>query len=247
MPRMEAESTDRSPENGDPASRLTLGVRLLRAWMSVTPLDRSVSVVIAVMAIGTFWMFSSRRCAVTTTSCSFSCATACTQTTATATPYSARRAWARNHLADETFMLVFSLSRPGKRPSARRSSARHHASCVAPAGADGRPAFPRPLSPDQGEVRFYLPELLTGPGNIEILLDRIRMLAHQRFHARALAALEGRYDAVMLTMCISHRVVHPLEARLVEGERLRAREWNACVALQSLLDDGTAALGHDEL
>ncbi|OLB09983.1 MAG: hypothetical protein AUH10_13265 [Gammaproteobacteria bacterium 13_2_20CM_66_19] len=30
-------------------------------------------------------------------------------------------------------------------------------------------------------------------------------------------------------------------------ERLRAREWNACVALQSLLDDGTAALGHDEL
>src|SRR5437764_14638866 len=73
------------------------------------------------------------------------------------------------------------------------------------------------------------------------------MLAHQRFHARALAALQGRYDAVMLTMCISHRVVHPLEARLVEGERLRAREWNACVALQSLLDAGTAALGHDDL
>src|SRR5207248_4308509 len=130
MPRMEAESTDRSPENGDPASRLTFGVRLPRAWMSVTPLDRSVSVVIAVMAIGTFWMFSSRRCAVTTTSCSFSCATACTQTTATATPYSARRAQARNHLADETFMLVFSLSRPGKRPSARRSSAPHHANRV---------------------------------------------------------------------------------------------------------------------
>src|SRR5207248_1280588 len=73
------------------------------------------------------------------------------------------------------------------------------------------------------------------------------MLAHQRFHARALAALQGRYDAVMLTMCISHRVVHPLEARLVEGERLRAREGNACVALQSLLNDGTVALAHDEL
>src|SRR5207253_2486383 len=163
MPRMEAESTDRSPEKGDPASRLTFGVRLPRAWMSVTPLDRSVSVVTAVMAIGTFWMFSSRRSAVTR------------------------------------------------------------------------------------ETRYHLPVLPAGRRNIEILLDRVRMLAHQRFHARALAALQGRYDAVMLTMCISHRVVHPLEARLVEGERLRAREGNACVALQSLLDDGTVALAHDEL
>src|SRR5438309_555459 len=144
-------------------------------------------------------------------------------------------------------MLVFSLSRPGKRPSARRSSARHHANRVSHRPALTAVRFPRPLSPDQGEVRFHLPGLLTGPGNIEILLDRIRMLAHQRFHARALAALQGRYDAVMLTMCISHRVVHTLDARLVEGERLRAHEWNACFALQTLSDDWSAAVVHDEL
>src|SRR5438309_8677444 len=51
----------------------------------------------------------------------------------------------------------------------------------------------------------------------------------------------------MLPMRVSQRLVHPLEARLVDGERLRTRERNACVALQSLLDDGTAALEHDEV
>src|SRR2546421_7776366 len=51
----------------------------------------------------------------------------------------------------------------------------------------------------------------------------------------------------MLPMRVSERLVHPLQARLVDGERLRTRERNACVALQSLLDDGTAALEHDEL
>src|SRR2546430_8022228 len=51
----------------------------------------------------------------------------------------------------------------------------------------------------------------------------------------------------MLPMRVSQQLVHPSEARLVEGERLWTRERNACVALQSLLDDGTAALEHDEL
>src|SRR6267143_7116297 len=51
----------------------------------------------------------------------------------------------------------------------------------------------------------------------------------------------------MLPMRVGECLVHPLEARPVDGERLWTRERNACVALQSLLDDYTAALEHDEL
>ena len=54
---MEADSTDLSPENGAPASRLTPEVRLLSAWMSVRLRSISASLVNAVMAIGTFWTF----------------------------------------------------------------------------------------------------------------------------------------------------------------------------------------------
>src|ERR1700683_892357 len=68
MPRIEADSTDRSPENGAPASRLTPGVRLPRAFISVRLRSCMDSAVNAVTAIGTLWMFSSRRSAVTTTS-----------------------------------------------------------------------------------------------------------------------------------------------------------------------------------
>ena len=68
MPRIEADSTDLSPENGAPASRLTLGVRLLSAWISPSARFVRVSELNAVTAIGTSCSFSSRRCAVTTTS-----------------------------------------------------------------------------------------------------------------------------------------------------------------------------------
>src|SRR5215470_18225399 len=100
MPRMEAESTDRSPENGDPASRLTLGVRLFKACMAVTLRDFNASLVKAVRAIGTSCSFSSRRCAVTMTSCS-SCAMTCAQPSTAAPAYSACHAYARTQLADE--------------------------------------------------------------------------------------------------------------------------------------------------
>ncbi len=72
MPRIEAESTELDPENGATASRLTFGVKLVSEWMSVIPLSCSCSVVKAVTAIGTCWMFSDRFSAVTTTSCSVS-------------------------------------------------------------------------------------------------------------------------------------------------------------------------------
>ena len=65
MPRIEAESTDVSPENGELASRLTFGARLERLVTSVTPRPRRVSAVKALIAIGTFWMSCSRLCAVT--------------------------------------------------------------------------------------------------------------------------------------------------------------------------------------
>src|SRR5665213_1865265 len=68
MPRIDADSTDRSPENGAPASRLTPGVRLPRACMSTRLRLCMASAVNAVTAIGTFWIFSSRRSAVTTIS-----------------------------------------------------------------------------------------------------------------------------------------------------------------------------------
>src|ERR1700675_1402348 len=68
MPRIEADSTDVSPENGAPPSRLTFGVRFDSEWTSVRPLLCMVSAVKAVIAIGTFWMFSLRFSAVTTIS-----------------------------------------------------------------------------------------------------------------------------------------------------------------------------------
>lgn len=68
MPRIDADSTERSPENGAPASRLTPGVRLPRDFMSVRLRSCIVSALNALTVIGTLWMFSSRRSAVTTTS-----------------------------------------------------------------------------------------------------------------------------------------------------------------------------------
>src|SRR5687767_1859967 len=65
MPRIDADSTDVSPENGELESRLTFGVRFVRELMSVTPFARRVSVVKALIAIGTFWISCSRFCAVT--------------------------------------------------------------------------------------------------------------------------------------------------------------------------------------
>src|SRR5271165_7121904 len=72
MPRIDAESTELSPENGAPPSKLTFGVRFDSECTSVMPLLRRVSAVNAVIAIGTFWMFSLRFWAVTTISSSAS-------------------------------------------------------------------------------------------------------------------------------------------------------------------------------
>jgi hypothetical protein len=76
MPRIEADSTEVSPENGELESRLTFGVRFVSELMSVTPFARRVSVVNALIAIGTFWMSCSRFCAVTMISSSTCCADA---------------------------------------------------------------------------------------------------------------------------------------------------------------------------
>src|SRR5690348_9176125 len=65
MPRIEADSTELSPEKGEPTSRLTFGASRVREPMSPKLFDWSVSAVIAVMAIGTFCTFCSRFCAVT--------------------------------------------------------------------------------------------------------------------------------------------------------------------------------------
>src|ERR1700733_7524167 len=70
MPRMEADSTEFEPENGEPASRLTFGVKVDRAWISVAPLARRSDSENAVIAIGTSWIFSVRFSAVTTISSS---------------------------------------------------------------------------------------------------------------------------------------------------------------------------------
>src|SRR5258708_6592128 len=70
MPRIDADSSELSPENGAPPSRLTFGVRFDSECRSVRFLLRKVSAVNAVMAIGTFWMFSLRFSAVTTISSS---------------------------------------------------------------------------------------------------------------------------------------------------------------------------------
>src|SRR5665213_2257753 len=68
MPRIEAERTERSPEKGAPASRLTPGDRLPMARTSTRLRLCRVSAVNAEIAIGTSWMFAERRCAVTITS-----------------------------------------------------------------------------------------------------------------------------------------------------------------------------------
>src|SRR6185437_14966689 len=57
MPRIEADSTEVSPEKGEPASRFTFGVRFERPFTSVMPFAWIVSAVKAVIAIGTSWMF----------------------------------------------------------------------------------------------------------------------------------------------------------------------------------------------
>src|SRR5213082_2406858 len=116
---MEADSTDRSPENGAPESRLTLGVRLLSAWMSASARLCRASEVNALTAIGTSCSFSSRRSAVTTTSW-ISCATACAQPSTMSVPQSAWLAQPRPHFANEIFMLVFPLRKtqlPSYRPA----------------------------------------------------------------------------------------------------------------------------------
>ena len=86
MPRMDADSTDLSPEKGEPASRLTLGVRLVSEWMSVMLRLTSSALLNAVIAIGTSCRFCSRRSAVTTTSCSPSWASACAQPRSSSAP-----------------------------------------------------------------------------------------------------------------------------------------------------------------
>ena len=68
MPRIEADSTELSPENGAPPSRFTFGVSADRRVRSLRPFDCSASAVNAVIAIGTSWTFSLRFCAVTMTS-----------------------------------------------------------------------------------------------------------------------------------------------------------------------------------
>src|ERR1039457_2503717 len=67
---MEADSTEFEPENGEPWSRLTLGVSVDRLWISVRPLARRSDSENAVIAIGTSWIFSTRFSAVTTISSS---------------------------------------------------------------------------------------------------------------------------------------------------------------------------------
>jgi hypothetical protein len=54
-----------SPENGELESRLTFGVRFVSWLMSCTPFARNVSVVKAVIAMGTSWMSCARFVAVT--------------------------------------------------------------------------------------------------------------------------------------------------------------------------------------
>src|SRR5271154_263383 len=76
MPRIDADSTERSPEKGAPASRLTPDVRLLSEWTSTRLRFCNASAVNAVMAMGTFCTFSLRFSAVTTISCSTSSAKA---------------------------------------------------------------------------------------------------------------------------------------------------------------------------
>src|SRR5665213_1174906 len=72
MPRMYADSTVSDPENGVPASRLTLGAMLLSCERLVAPLCSSVSALMAVIAMGTCCTSSTRLVAVTTISSSIS-------------------------------------------------------------------------------------------------------------------------------------------------------------------------------
>src|SRR5215472_14396551 len=245
MPRMEAESTERSPEKGDPASRLTLGVRLA-SWVTFEMLRLTrVALVNAVTAIGTSCSFSSRRSAVTTTSCN-SCAIACAHPSTATAAYSVWRAYARTHFANERPIVIPPRKICPEDPwKTRRSPASPTPQPCRP-GRRVRPARTQ-LSAHHSQARFRVTELRTHLREVEILLDRVGVLAHQRFHARALAALQRRDDVVMLPMRIGERRVHSSEARLVDGERLRTGERDAGVALERLLDDGTAALDHDQL
>src|SRR6185369_10226968 len=68
MPRIEAPSTAVEPENGVDESSVTFGE--IEVSAEISPIARSLSAaaVNAEIAIGTFWTFSARFCAVTTIS-----------------------------------------------------------------------------------------------------------------------------------------------------------------------------------
>ena|SRR5438552_9903041 len=76
IPRMYALSTEEEPENAEPASSVTFGVRLESEATSPTARSCRASAVKAEMAIGTCCTFSERFCAVTTISSSMAWAPA---------------------------------------------------------------------------------------------------------------------------------------------------------------------------
>jgi hypothetical protein len=73
------------------------------------------------------------------------------------------------------------------------------------------------------------------------------MLAHECLHARAFATLDRRNNEMMLTVRVQQHVVHPIQARPVESERLRTHKGNAGVALEGLLDHWTACFADDQI
>src|SRR3982074_31296 len=73
------------------------------------------------------------------------------------------------------------------------------------------------------------------------------MLTHECLHARALTTLDRRNDEVMLPVRVPKHVVHSIQARLVESNRLGAYKGYAGVALQGLLDHRAARFAHDQV